>query len=263
MDKKDIRQMVRAPDLIPGIYNYCDRWCERCSFTSRCANFALGEQYFPNPQDRDITNQRFWDRLHETFQTTLDMLREEAEARGLDLDSVDLTAAERAEEEFETLANSHECVVSAKKYSRLTEQWFDSSEGLFEEKRRELELVTRLDLPDRNPHEEVANLQDAVEVIRWYQYQIQIKLVRAVRRKTNDLPEISEDFPKDSDGSAKVALLGMDRSIAAWGVMSGHFPEREDDILDILIHLDRLRRKTEEEFPAARAFVRPGFDEGD
>ena len=66
--------------MIDGIYNYCDRWCERCPFTSRCANFALEEQYFPDPQDRDIRNQRFWDKLHEVFRTTLDMLRKDAEA---------------------------------------------------------------------------------------------------------------------------------------------------------------------------------------
>ena len=25
---------------IVGIFNYCDRWCERCAFTSRCRVFA-------------------------------------------------------------------------------------------------------------------------------------------------------------------------------------------------------------------------------
>jgi hypothetical protein len=31
--------------------------------------------------------------------------------------------------------------------------------------------------------------------------------------------------------------------------------------LELLVHLDRLRRAAEQEFPQARAFVRPGFDE--
>ena len=26
--------------FIVGIFNYCDRWCERCPFTSRCRLFA-------------------------------------------------------------------------------------------------------------------------------------------------------------------------------------------------------------------------------
>ena len=66
---------------------------------------------------------------------------------------------------------------------------------------------------------------------------------------------------KRGEISAKVALIAIDRSIAAWGQIYKHFPEHTNDILDILVHLDRLRRKTETTFPNARAFVRPGFDE--
>jgi hypothetical protein len=73
-------------------------------------------------------------------------------------------------------------------------------------------------------------------------------------------PQSLSGFPKDSDGSAKIALIAVDRSIAAWGQMHQRLPQREDDILDILVHLDRLRRKTETVFPNARAFVRPAFD---
>ena len=51
--------VMKNKDTIPSIYNYCDRWCERCPFTSRCANFALGEEYFPNQEDRDINNEHF------------------------------------------------------------------------------------------------------------------------------------------------------------------------------------------------------------
>jgi len=43
---------------------------------------------------------------------------------------------------------------------------------------------------------------------------------------------------------------------------SGH-TEKSDDILDILVHLEILRRKTETEFPNARKFKRQGFDNAD
>jgi hypothetical protein len=32
-------------------------------------------------------------------------------------------------------------------------------------------------------------------------------------------------LPRDSDGSAKVALLGIDRSLVAWTRMRQHFPK--------------------------------------
>jgi hypothetical protein len=53
----------------------------------------------------------------------------------------------------------------------------------------------------------------------------------------------------------------MDRSIAAWGRLREHFPDRADRIFDMLLLLDRLRRQTEARFPNARAFKRPGFDD--
>ena len=34
-------------------------------------------------------------------------------------------------------------------------------------------------------------------------------------------------------------------------------------ILTMLLHLDRLRRAVEKEFPEARSFIRPGFDTGE
>jgi len=69
------------------------------------------------------------------------------------------------------------------------------------------------------------------------------------------------DFPRDSDGSAKVALIGVDRSIAAWRLVQLALPEREVSIVPLILQLERLRHSIEKTFPYAREFVRPGFDE--
>ncbi len=108
-------------------------------------------------------------------------------------------------------------------------------------------------------HTEAAGIYDAVEVIRWYQHQIYVKLKRALLKddSINGEDEISQN---DANGSVKVALIGMDRSLGAWGSLREYFLEKTDSILDILLHLDRLRRRTEELFPQARSFKRPGFD---
>jgi hypothetical protein len=87
--------------------------------------------------------------------------------------------------------------------------------------------------------------------------------MRAIRGELDERLEILDEFPKDSDGSAKVALIALDRSIAAWGEIRNLFPHRNNDILDILVHLEQLRRNAEKAFPEARAFIRPGFDKID
>ena len=115
-------------------------------------------------------------------------------------------------------------------------------------------------MPDSNPLEEATGIDDAVQIIRWYQHQIYVKLMRAIHGMIDDEFEGLDDYPKDSDGSAKVALIGIDRSISAWGEMRKYFLDRDDKALDLLVHLDRLRRKMEKTFPLARLFIRPGFD---
>ncbi|HEY2573494.1 MAG TPA: hypothetical protein VGH65_05465 [Verrucomicrobiaceae bacterium] len=69
------------------------------------------------------------------------------------------------------------------------------------------------------------------------------------------------DWPPDSDGSAKVALIGVDRCLAAWEVVRKLLPEHAAMALDFMLRLDRLRTKVETQFPNARNFIRPGFDD--
>lgn len=261
MNKEDLKNLADNPDFISGIYNYCDRWCERCPFTSRCMVFAMEEQQFDDPAAHDLSSEAFWQGIDSTLQLALEMLQEIAGERGIDLDSIDVEAEMEEEQRLEEMARNHECARAAGVYADMVDAWFESAGELFAEKEDELNLMVRLNIVGAHPHEQAARIEDAVEVVRWYQYQIEVKLLRALRGALQERPAILDDFPKDSDGSAKVALIAMDRSIAAWGELYRQLPEAQDDILDLLVHLDRLRRRTEQEFPAARAFIRPGFDE--
>lgn len=260
MDKESIKKLAENPKFIPGIYNYCDRWCERCPFTERCMTYALSEEQFQDPQAHDINNKAFWGKLSEIFQLTLEMVKETAEQEGIDLDSLDLQAARDNEETASDIGANHECCRAAEAYGQMVQNWLESAKDLFEEKADDLQLRARLELPDSDPTAEAAALKDSVDSIRWYQHQIYVKLIRGITSAPEETSQNSHEVQKDSNGSAKVALIAIDRSIAAWGQMRRHFPERQDDILNILVHLDRLRRKTETAFPDARAFVRPGFD---
>ena len=53
MDKENLKKLVQDPRFISGIFNYCDRWCERCSFTARCLNFAMENEEMDEPENHD------------------------------------------------------------------------------------------------------------------------------------------------------------------------------------------------------------------
>jgi hypothetical protein len=223
-------------------------------------NFALDEEQFGDSQTRDINNDAFWQKLSEIFQITLEMLKEIAKEEGIDLDCLDVQQAAEEHEKKRDIAENHECSRAAKAYGEMVKNWFDSAEDLFEKRAEELNLKVQLELPNSDPVSEADALKDSVDIIRWYQYQIYVKLIRAIRGTLEETSETSDEASKDANGSAKVALIAIDRSIAAWGQMYRDFSEQKGDILDILVHLDRLRRRTEAIFPDARAFLRPGFD---
>ncbi len=263
MDKEDLKRLAENPEFIQSIYNYCDRWCERCPFTSHCLNFAMDSEELGDQETHDINNEAFWQRLTETFQMTLELLHEAAEEEGIDLESIDAKEFEEQDRLNKELAKNHQCSRAAKLYSEMVDDWFDSAKDIFGHEDDEPDLEMSADMGDIDPAEEISDFGEAVEVVRWYQHLIYVKLMRAIRGELDERLEILDEFPKDSDGSAKVALIALDRSIAAWGEIRNLFPHRDNDILDILVHLEQLRRNAEKAFPEARAFIRPGFDKID
>jgi len=189
------------------------------------------------------------------------MLKEMAEERGIDLDSLDIDDSEELDDRFEEKPVVHMTTHMANSYIDIVENWFNDNVYIFEDDASQLAAMYEADSSESYSQEDTVTLIDSVAVIRWYQHQIYVKVQRAIHSSQDEEFEIQNGFPKDSDGSTKVALIGMDRSISAWGKMIKYFPDQKENILVVITHLDRLRRRTENKFPDARAFVRPGFDE--
>jgi len=222
MDKDDLKKLAKDPKYISGIYNYCDRWCERCSFTSRCLNCALVEEQFGDLEKVDQLNEAFWEKKENDF--------------------------------------AHLISHTSKNYAKSVDLWFNSNEYLFFEKEEEMNRIRLLSSHD-NPIKEAMGINDATEVIRWYQWQIHVKLKRAIESASTEESPDFDEFPKDSDGSAKVALIGIDRTMPAWKILLTAFPEREKQILSFVAMLEHIKNRVETQFPHAKDFIRPGFDD--
>jgi hypothetical protein len=243
MDKDRIDELAGDPRFIPGIYNYCDQWCERCTFTARCATYAMSEEERDNPASQDIENEAFWDTLHGIFETTAEIIHGEAEEMGIDLEDIDFQEATERSERVRRAAQEQPYSREAMKYIRGVDDWFKSNGDLLEEKSDELQPLAEANIPGTNPADEALRICDCLEVIRWYQHQICVKLCRAAGGAIRSMIEGLDCLQEDADGSAKVAILGIERSIAAWAAL--------------------LLAQAETAFPGARAFQRPGFETDD
>ena len=240
--KEKIKTLPLEKDHIPGIYNYCDRWCERCSFTARCASFSLGSDL--NLEENDLSNKAFWDNLAAMFCATSELFTELAQEHGFD------PANEPIEPiNFEEDA-SHPLIAIAEDYTMKSTRWMNENSTLFQEKESQLFSIGNKDL---------VALNDALEVIRWYQLFIPAKIKRAFFSFNE--PEEMNEAMYDGNGSAKIALIAIERSIEAYSVLLNLVKETEDEILQFMIALSKMKKELELIFPEAQSFVRPGFDE--
>ena len=264
--------MEDEDQFIPGIYNYCDRWCERCPMTARCRLFADeqadGAQF---PGSRDPENERFWERVKWNLEKTRTLLEGFLENEGIVVGEEDLREADRQEKGRREKVEADPLGQAAEDYAMAVHQWFVEREDLFAAMQEDLNTSVRLALPGDNPAEVAARINEACDVIRWYHFQIAVKVKRALSSRIEDEGDDDlADFPSDADGSAKVALLGVDASLASWGVVREYLEDLEssrtgdseaDVIFDLMLDLDKIRRGIEREFPKVRDFVRPGFDD--
>ena len=244
MDNKDINNIDNDPRFIRRIFNYCDRWCERCAFTSRCRSYVMTKEIEKKSADRDRSNMLFWEGIEDIFEQTNMMITEMTEERGIELDWNESDTNSAGFHNQIDNAINHRLSLDAREYAIKVEGWFG---------RVTLKI-------DPAPIED-NKAQESVEVIRWYQHFIYAKIARAVSGDEDIEDDVTADVAqKEADGSAKIALTGIDRSIGAWGRLRDYIPKNSDSIMDILFILEQLRRKTEKAFPHARSFIRPGFD---
>jgi hypothetical protein len=249
MRRRNLTELANNPDLISGIYNYCDRWCERCPLTSRCLVYATEQEDDDSLKSHDIRNEAFWQKLGSIFLETREMIVEWAKEAGVDLAAPEDEARYHRKRQ---LIDNHPLAKSGKKYANAASDWFREFDQTIE--------ISDLRATE-NDRENSERLEDAREVIQWYQYQIAVKTIRALSGRREEEAAESPEFPKDSDGSAKVAMIGIDRSIAAWRLMQLSLPERAGSIVPLILQLECLRHRLEKGFPQARDFVRPGFDD--
>ena len=243
--------------MIPAIHNYCDRWCERCAFVERC---AVGVEELERwKRDTPMTDEEMWSTVSEHFKESLRMLDEMLREAGIDPAEIQAESAPIPDPDMEQL--EEEIFERGMAFFTLTEEFFKSNQEFLAAREAENHQMTEMNLPVDT--EGVEQLQNAIEIIQQYAAFIGVKARRAVSGmdEMNDT-EIWGDPPYQSDanGSAKTCILCIERSLIAWEMLRKAWPEKTDEILDLLLALSRFKKEMERMFPDWEKFVRPGFD---
>lgn len=252
---------MKDAGFIPGIYNYCDRWCEKCDQKSHCMSFVMGKRIeekggFNFEEEISQEEENVWARLKDVFESTYEVLHELAMEKGIDVE--DIYASENIDREFwredyeniELKGERDNLMVEDSDIVRICLIYEDLSDQC-------LEKIFEI-LDERLGENKGTEIDEALETLSWYQDLIQAKIRRAlhVYYHVGSCGEEREDY----NGSAKVALIAICRSEAAWNVLLNYCSEMKREILQLLVVLLQLKKDILFQFPDAEKFRRPGFE---
>jgi hypothetical protein len=238
-----IKKVTSGKDIIAGIHNYCDRWCERCTHTKHCSVFQMDPRNIDEISDMD--NQEFWQNLSLNMAASMEMLRQGMEKWGIDMNEIPEVEPEK---HIETEAEK-----VTKKYSYDVMKWLESNHEYFKE------VMLKESVENEAM---VFAVDDAVEIITWYSMFIHVKTRRCMHTENDPFDE-EEDFEfrfHDNLGSAKITLISINRSMESFSFILKYMPEKESDILHFLALLEKSKKLITKRWPTAMNFKRPGFD---
>nr|WP_139235912.1 hypothetical protein [Algoriphagus locisalis] len=240
--------------FISGIHNWCDRWCEKCAFTARC-------RVFEREQKRDVKSpEEFWNAVSDNFKETLEMLRTMAEERGIDIGQIIEESKADTSVQEDKILDEHPLSAITEKYLFEGKDWLDSSriKNFLEElvRQEQLGVITPFDSKTQK-----IKIENALEVIQWYLFFIHVKSKRVLNDLSGDFWEGYPESEKSYNGSAKVAMIAIERSMNAWKQLLDLIEDEQDSILMHLVLLEKSRNQLIALVPNYNVFIRPGFDD--
>jgi hypothetical protein len=259
MSKQDSSRASPRPTFIDGIYNYCDRWCERCRFQTRCRLYRDTERMeaiasagldaksaveaFDDDadDDDDETDEEAATGTRAAFLAALEAATREPspeEARRLDA-ALDRRSAQET---------AHPLTLEAGEYAHIA---------------RGLSVPLRSILGQSADPVALASL----ETIDHFSMMIAVKTRRAVGslialQEPDDELDDAEFSRLDGNGSAKLVRLMIAESRDAWNVLM-HIGSVAADGVPVAMaqRLERLDASVANAFPRAMSFMRAGFDD--
>lgn len=149
--------------FIPGIYNYCDRWCEKCTKTKRCRLYLKDQDDRKaminkglNPDDFDVSIQMMANNLKET----IDLISRHAQKKG-----IDLHMSKKDEKYYEDLE---------RKIDHSKDPIYKEAFLLYKMSVEWIKSVPPLDLD---------HYKNAYEIFAWHHSIVPIKLARSISSK--------------------------------------------------------------------------------
>ena len=220
--------------FIVSLFNYCDRWCERCPLTARCRVFTMSAE-----------------REFEADHGPLTRAMAERDAQ---------TIAGHASRWERTLGVDFSAIQREVEHNPEAYQLPDIKFEHLELELRSQDFVDDLWRWFKEHGCDGGDASDPLEVLQHFGFFVPAKIHRALQGLAEE-----DRLEPDSDayGSAKAALLGLERMREAWHQLVAERLVTDEQAAPLSAATAWLIDEIDRLIPEARAFIRPGFDEPD
>jgi hypothetical protein len=214
------------------------------------------------PNEKSLSMEDAVKEVQQSFQKTFQLLQKWADENNIKLEdlNVESEANKLRREKNMTNARTNDTSKLANEYRMKVMEFKSKNKARFEAVKKTFAERAKLELP--NDRKQIAEIIHAYDTIAWYEIQLPVKITRAYMSLSESIDRDLDLDPiqNDSNGSAKVVLIGIENSFPAWETLIKYFPELENECWGFLVLLDKIRKRILSDFPNVHEFIRPGFD---
>lgn len=257
---------------ISGIYNYCDRRCEKCTCTHRCLLFKQEAERKikhilrdENKNDPDILAKDLKDDIQEAFEQTNKFMDEE-DKQNEEFETDDFEYVDGEEIDFDKYYFEKEISDEERPSTFLQNINYplvSLSEILLNDFYKYYDLLKlkfNIEL-EKKPQDA---LQQNLDALGWYIPLLNVKIRTSYwckhKLSKSKSPEFAEIDEEILNVNSRIAFIAIENCITAMNFLYQLKPELHSETKSLLNIILQIRNIFIEEFPSALTYRRPYFD---
>ncbi|MBN2572291.1 MAG: hypothetical protein JXA68_09195 [Ignavibacteriales bacterium] len=237
-------------NLIPGIYNYCDMWCEQCKYTTQCLVFQKEKErrikHLENDEDPDDINSVLED-VKESFQEAFMLIKEQKGELEIETEDVGeskfITAPDFTKYNIHSIGNEYfsrgiELLESLSKYYSLIVLCCDGEDVVYDE--------------------DSLDIKNNIQILSYYTHQVFSKIRRLIMELEDKV--MDEYLLEARNITAKIIYIALTRSSEALGYFYQLENGFEEEIEEMLLLTNKVKDELLSLVPDVENYKRKYFD---
>lgn len=251
LDKDRLLEAAKSGDFISSIYNYCDRWCEKCKFTEKCLNFRMIDNKIKSQNSNGNTNEPI-NNIEDSLKLAMELIQDITKELNVKINDSEEKEIQNEQKRIDTKIKENSIIRQCRRYSKAVNDFLNDN-SLYFGKILGCEILSGDD--------SISKEKEAVEIIMWYNYMIEVKFARTLHGYYSKLDEEDDNYDYDDKlVSARITIYSIDRLMAAWYFIYTTYSTYEENAKDFLVMLAKIKNEIEQFIPEVVAYKRPYFD---